>query len=162
MTLDKLWAPWRIQYVSTEKPGGCFLCDYPKDINDKEHLILHRGDEVFVIMNYYPYNNGHILIAPYQHTCELSDLSSAAKLEMMNLVEVSTKILKEAMSAQGFNTGLNLGTVAGAGVKDHLHMHVVPRWNGDTNFMPVLGHTKVVSEGLEQTWEKLYSFYQNL
>ena len=162
MNQDKLWAPWRIEYITSEKPKECFLCQYPKDNNDQKRLILYRGDETFVIMNYYPYNNGHLLIAPYQHTSEISDLSSNAKLEMMNLMEASIKILKESMNAEGFNTGFNLGKVAGAGIKDHLHMHIVPRWNGDTNFMPVLGHTKVISEGLEETWKKLYKYYQNI
>jgi len=162
MNQDKLWAPWRIEYILSEKPKDCFLCQYPKDNNDQKRLILYRGDETFVIMNYYPYNNGHLLIAPYKHTNELSDLSSNAKLEMMNLMEATVKILKETMNAEGFNTGLNLGKVAGAGVKDHLHMHIVPRWNGDTNFMPVIGHTKVISEGLEETWKKLYKYYQKL
>lgn len=162
MNQDRLWAPWRIEYIISEKPKECFLCQYPKDNNDQKRLILYRGDETFVIMNYYPYNNGHIMIAPYQHTNQLSDLSSSAKLEMMNLMEASVKILQESMRAEGFNTGLNLGKVAGAGIKDHLHMHVVPRWNGDTNFMPVVGHTKVISEALEATWKKLYGYFQNL
>ena len=162
MDQNKLWAPWRMEYILSEKPKECFLCQYPKDNNDQKGLILYRGDEIFVIMNYYPYNNGHLLIAPYQHTDQLSDLSNTAKLEMMNLMDASIRILKESMKAEGFNTGLNFGQVAGAGVKDHLHMHIVPRWNGDTNFMPVTGHTKVLAEALTETWEKLYKFYQKI
>ncbi|MFP4547773.1 MAG: HIT family protein [Fidelibacterota bacterium] len=162
MQQDKLWAPWRMEYILSEKPKECFLCQYPQENNDQKRLILYRGDETFIIMNYYPYNNGHLLIAPYQHTNQLSDLSDAAKLEMMKLMEVSIDILGKAMRAQGFNTGLNFGQVGGAGVKDHLHMHVVPRWNGDTNFMPIIGHTKVISEGLEETWAKLHKYYQKL
>ncbi len=161
MNQDKLWAPWRMEYILSEKSKECFLCQYPKENNDQKRLILYRGDETFVIMNYFPYNNGHLLIAPYKHTNQLSDLSDKAKLEMMNLMEFSIKILKESMNADGFNTGLNLGQVAGAGIKDHLHMHIIPRWNGDTNFMPVIGHTKVLSEGLNETWQKLYKYYQN-
>lgn len=162
MNQDRLWAPWRIEYIVSEKPKDCFLCQYPKDNNDQKRLILYRGDETFVIMNYFPYNNGHIMIAPYEHTNQLADLSSNAKLEMMNLMEASVNILRDTMNADGFNTGLNLGKVAGAGVDDHLHMHIVPRWNGDTNFMPVIGHTKVISEGLEETWKKLYPYFQKL
>ncbi len=162
MNQDRLWAPWRMEYILSEKPKNCFLCQYPKENNDKKRLILYRGNETFVVMNYYPYNNGHILIAPYDHTNELFDLSDTAKLEMMTLVEKSVSIIRQTMNAQGFNTGLNLGRTAGAGVKDHLHMHVVPRWDGDTNFMPITGHTKVISEGLKATWEKLYPHFQNL
>ena len=162
MEQNKIWAPWRIEYVLSEKPKSCFLCDYPKDNNDQKRLILHRGDEAFVIMNYYPYNNGHLLIAPYKHIDSLSGMSKTAKLEVIELMDISIQILNKAMNPDGFNTGLNLGIVAGAGIKDHIHMHIVPRWIGDTNFMPVTGHTKVLCEGLSETWKNLKNFYEKL
>lgn len=155
MPQHHLWAPWRIEYITGKREEGCFFCKYPAENNDRERLILYRGKKTFVVMNYYPYNNGHIMIAPYRHTSEIADLDNETKLEMMLLVDHSIRIFREEMSAQGFNVGLNLGDVAGAGVKDHLHMHVVPRWSGDTNFMPVIGNTKVISEGLQDTWLKL-------
>ena len=113
-------------------------------------------------MNYYPYNNGHLIVAPYLHTGDLSDLDSETKLEMMELVDESCNILQDKMQAEGFNAGLNIGSVAGAGVDDHLHMHIVPRWQGDTNFMPVLGHTKVISEGLLETWKNLKTEFDKI
>ncbi len=155
MSKDKLWAPWRIEYITNEKEPGCFFCKYPEENNDIERLILYRGKKAFVIMNYYPYNNGHLMVVPYLHTDSLENLDKETKLEMMMLVEKSITILKDEMNAEGFNVGINLGQVAGAGIKDHIHMHIVPRWNGDTNFMPVTGHTKVISEGLKETWKKL-------
>ncbi|MDD5766248.1 MAG: HIT domain-containing protein [Candidatus Marinimicrobia bacterium] len=155
MPFDKLWAPWRIEYIINPKEESCFFCKYSSENNDRKRLILFRGKNAFVIMNFFPYNNGHIMITPYLHTSEFSELNSETKLEMFNLIESSTKIIREEMRADGFNIGINLGSVAGAGVKDHLHIHVVPRWNGDTNFMPVTAGTKVISEGLEETWEKL-------
>jgi len=155
MEFDKLWAPWRIEYITNSKPEGCFLCQYPEDTNDQEHLILFRGKAAFVIMNYYPYNNGHLMVAPYRHTSELEELDDATRLELFQLVDKSIRILRDTIKAEGFNVGLNLGAVAGAGLKDHLHIHIVPRWTGDTNFMPIIGHTKVLSEGLTETWQKL-------
>jgi len=155
MPFDKLWAPWRIEYIANPKEDFCFFCKYPTEDNDRKRLILYRGKNAFVIMNFYPYNNGHVMVAPYLHTSELSELNPDTKLEMFNLIEYSTKIIRSEMNADGFNIGINLGSVAGAGVKDHLHIHIVPRWNGDTNFMPITAGTKVISEGLEETWEKL-------
>ncbi len=155
MTFNKLWAPWRIEYITNPKEEGCFLCNYPKEQNDVDRLILYRGKYSFVIMNFYPYNNGHLMIAPYQHTSEISDLDTDTRIEIFGLLDKSVAILRETINAEGFNIGLNLGAVAGAGIKDHLHWHIVPRWQGDTNFMPVLGHTKVLSEGLKETYMKL-------
>lgn len=162
MSIERLWAPWRISYISNPKEEGCFFCKYPIENNDRERLILFRGKNVFIIMNFYPYNNGHLMIAPYQHTNEFSDISDETKLDMYNLIDHSMRIIREEMHAEGFNIGTNLGSVAGAGIKDHLHIHVVPRWTGDTNFMPIIGDSKVISEGLEQTWEKLKSKFDLL
>lgn len=155
MEFDKLWAPWRIGYITNTKCEGCFLCQYSSESDDKKHLILHRGKTAFVIMNFYPYNNGHLMIAPYQHTNDLTVLDEITRLELFNLIDKSCRNLRDALHAEGFNVGLNLGSVAGAGLKDHLHFHIVPRWTGDTNFMPVIGHTKVLSEGLKETWQRL-------
>ncbi|MFA5727931.1 MAG: HIT domain-containing protein [Candidatus Neomarinimicrobiota bacterium] len=155
MELDKLWAPWRIGYITNPKAEGCFLCEYSADSDDKKHLILHRGKSAFVIMNYYPYNNGHLMVAPYQHVRNLNDLDESTRLEIFDLIDKSCQILHDSLNAEGFNVGLNLGSVAGAGLKDHLHFHIVPRWTGDTNFMPITGHTKVLREGLTETWQRL-------
>jgi ATP adenylyltransferase len=153
---DILWAPWRIEYIeSCDKPGGCIFCSKPSERNDRVNLIVRRGTHAFAILNRYPYNNGHLMVVPYRHTAELGDLDDQEKIELFDLLAQSKRVLLETLHAQGFNLGMNLGRTAGAGVEGHLHFHLVPRWNGDTNFMPVVGHTKVVSEGLEQTWEKL-------
>ncbi len=160
--MDKLWAPWRMEYILQEKPQGCIFCDKPKENRDRENLILHRGAHAFVIMNFYPYNNGHLMVVPYRHTADLAGLNAEEQLELMQLLGVCTSILSRTMSAQGFNIGMNLGRVAGAGVDDHLHFHIVPRWNGDTNFMPVTGHTKVLSQGLMESWDALMTHFSQL
>ena len=154
---DILWAPWRIEYIkNTSKPEGCIFCDKPRKKDDRKNLIVHRAELVFVMMNRFPYNNGHLLIVPYRHTGELASLSNSEKVELFDLLQRSQDVLREVMHPQGFNIGMNLGRLAGAGIADHIHFHIVPRWGGDTNFMPVIGHTKVISEGLEETWEKLH------
>jgi len=157
-----LWAPWRIQYIKSPKEPGCIFCDKPKQSNDRENLIVHRGKLVFVIMNRYPYNNGHLMIVPYRHESELDQLTQDENLEAMVLLQKSVRALRIVSSPHGFNIGMNVGAVAGAGIDDHLHWHIVPRWNADTNYMPVLGHTKVVSEGLWETWTQLTEAFQKL
>lgn len=159
--MKRIWAPWRIQYIKGPKDKGCFFCDYPKESDDQKHLIVHRGKKSFVLMNYYPYNNGHLLIAPYKHAGEFDQLDDDTKLEMFNYINSCIKALKEKFNAEGFNVGINIGQVAGAGIKDHIHIHVVPRWNGDTNFMPVAGHAKVISQGLEDAWKSLKQYFDN-
>lgn len=160
--MQRLWAPWRIEYIKGPKEEGCFFCKYSHEHEDRKNLILHRGKHAFVMMNFYPYNNGHLMIAPYRHTAELDDLDDATKLEMMNYIVHCQRALSKYLSAQGFNIGINIGRVAGAGIEDHLHIHIVPRWNGDTNFMPVSGHTKVISQGLEDTWLTLRQYFEKL
>jgi len=160
--MKRLWAPWRIEYIKGPKDNGCFLCKYSQENKDDSNLVLYRGKSALVVMNYYPYNNGHLLIAPYQHTSEISELNDDTKLEMMDLIAHCQKALTKMLNAQGFNIGINYGEVAGAGLKEHLHIHVVPRWNGDTNFMPVSGHTKVISQGLQETWKTLRNYFENL
>jgi ATP adenylyltransferase len=155
--MDKLWAPWRAHYVSMvdSTAGTCIFCDKPKEKKDRENLILLRGEHCFVIMNRFPYNNGHLLIVPYQHCSDLSQLAKEAYQALWDTVLQCKEALAKALSPHGFNIGMNLGRVAGAGIDQHCHTHIVPRWNGDTNFMPVLSDTKVLSEALEQTYEKM-------
>jgi len=151
-----LWAPWRIEYIeNADKPSGCIFCLKPREKDDRSNLIVFRGESAFVILNRYPYNSGHVMVVPLRHTADLSALGPEEKIELLDLLVASQRALTGVMRPQGFNVGMNLGRPAGAGIEDHLHFHVVPRWNGDTNFMPVLGDTKVVSEGLDQTWAKL-------
>lgn len=158
--MDILWAPWRIEYIKQPKEAGCIFCTKPAENQDEKNFIIHRSKTSFVIMNFYPYNNGHLIIVPFRHISEITELTADEKLEMMDLLASSEAALQQTMSPHGFNIGMNLGEVAGAGVKDHLHFHIVPRWNGDTNFMPICGHTKVVSEGLAETWEKLKKVFE--
>ncbi len=156
--MDTLWAPWRMEYILGARDGneeGCIFCNRLSQDTDKQNLILFRSQRAFIIMNRFPYNNGHLMVIPNQHTGDLSDLESAEQAELFNLIQLSVKALKEVMSPHGFNIGMNLGRVSGAGVEDHLHFHIVPRWNGDTNFMPVISNTKVISEALDKTYDKL-------
>lgn len=153
--MDKLWAPWRMEYILQPKAEGCIFCDKPKQNQDRENLILARGKTAFVIMNFYPYNNGHVMVVPYRHIADLAQLFPEEGQEMTYWLGRCTTVLKQAMRPEGFNVGMNLGRVAGAGIDDHLHFHIVPRWNGDTNFMPICGHTKVLSQGLMESWDAL-------
>ncbi|HPI73985.1 MAG TPA: HIT domain-containing protein [bacterium] len=157
--MKKLWAPWRMEYILQEKPSGCIFCDKPKQNQDRENLILHRGAACFVIMNFYPYNNGHLMVVPYRHSADLDALTAAEQSEMMSLLGRCTTILTQQLKPHGFNIGMNLGRTAGAGIDDHLHFHIVPRWSGDTNFMPVTGHTKVLSQGLQESWDQLKPWF---
>ena len=162
---DKLWAPWRIEYIRNDafKPDSeCFFCKYQKENKDEKNLVLHRGNKSFVLMNHYPYTNGHLMVSPYQHTGKLNNLDQETRLEIINLIDASCEIVRKKMNAGGFNVGLNLGEVAGAGFAQHIHFHIVPRWKGDTNFMPVTGHTKVISEGMQQTYSNLKPEFEKL
>ena len=160
--VSTLWAPWRMQYILGPKTNGCILCEKAREPgeDDTKNLILARGPFTYVLMNIYPYNSGHLMIAPYRHLESLEKLSSEERAEMMTWASDSERILREAFQAMGFNIGVNVGRVAGAGIDDHVHMHVVPRWNGDTNFMPVLGETKVIPEHLEETYARLVPYYR--
>jgi len=154
--LEKMWAPWRMNYIDgSYKNEGCIFCVKPNQNKDRENLILHRGKTCFTMMNLFPYNNGHIMISPYKHTGNLEDLSDEEMVEIMTLSKKFIRAMKLSMNPAGFNAGFNIGKVAGAGVADHLHLHIVPRWEGDTNFMPVIGETKVISEHILQTYDKL-------
>lgn len=151
-----VWAPWRIEYISGEKEEGCIFCNKPKEKQDRKNLILYRGSSGFIIMNRYPYSNGHLMAVPYRHTNTIFSLNEAERLDIMNLTIICTEMLS-ILNPEGFNIGMNLGRIAGAGIDDHLHFHVVPRWNGDTNFMPVIAETKVIPEYIDQTYLKLYN-----
>lgn len=153
--MKQLWAPWRIEYILGPKPEECIFCALPSEDRDREHLILHRGKMNFIIMNRFPYNAGHIMIVPYFHTSNFDGLDAATLSEMMLLTRASTDCLSEVMRPEGFNTGLNIGQAAGAGIREHLHMHVVPRWVGDSNFMAVMEEVRVVPEHLLATYDKL-------
>ncbi|MCX8205432.1 MAG: HIT domain-containing protein [Candidatus Nezhaarchaeota archaeon] len=157
MERNVLWAPWRMEYVSNvaSHQSGCFLCTKPSEGRDEENLILHRGRACFIILNAYPYNTGHLLIAPYAHKPSLVDLSDEELLDLMKCTSLGLKVLGEAFRPDGFNVGLNLGRCAGAGLEGHVHVHVVPRWIGDTNFMPVIANTKVLPELLSSTYSRL-------
>ena len=142
-----LWAPWRMQYLKAPKTEGCPLCEALA--NDR--LIVHRGNRVFVIMNLYPYSNGHMMVAPIEHVAGLNAIDAEVAAEMLELTRRAIDALTRTSRPEGFNVGFNLGKAAGAGIDDHLHQHVVPRWLGDTNFMPVLGGAKVIGEAVEET-----------
>jgi len=158
--MKTLWAPWRIEYITGEKDNGCIFCDKPKEGNDKENLILFKGETSFIIMNRYPYSNGHLMAVPYRHTNNMSELNDNERLELMDLTTKCIEIL-DIMNPDGFNVGMNLGTAGGAGIDDHLHFHIVPRWNGDTNFMPLIGDVKVMPEYLEDTYKTLSEQIKN-
>lgn len=153
--MQKLWAPWRIEYIRRAHGNGCILCQKPGENADEANLILHRDHGNFIILNAFPYNPGHLMVAPYRHIARLEDLSDDEAMEHFQLVKKSVALLEQVLKPHGFNLGLNLGKSAGAGIEQHLHTHIVPRWQGDTNFLPVLSDTRVISEGLAATYSKL-------
>lgn len=152
-----LWAPWRMDFIlkAHRATKGCVFCDLPKRGSKASTLILYQGKGAFIILNRYPYTNGHLMVVPRRHLSDLSRLTQAEHAEIGGLLGKTTKILKKMVKAQGFNVGLNLGRVAGAGIEGHLHYHVVPRWSGDTNFMPVIGAIKTIPEHLRVTYQRL-------
>ncbi len=154
-----IWAPWRIEYILGDKEGGCFLCRMFAESSDRENLLLKRGRTCAVVMNRYPYNSGHLMVTPYRHIENLSDLTPEERLELMDLTAETVDILKGALHPQGLNLGFNLGEPAGAGLKDHIHQHIVPRWTGDTNFMPVLADTRVMPQALHEQYDILQPLF---
>jgi ATP adenylyltransferase len=155
--MEHLWAPWRMAYIApkTPQPPGCIFCTQPAENRDEEHYILYRGEYCFMMLNLYPYNNGHLMIAPYLHVGTIEELPTETLTELMTQAQLALKALRATMNPDGFNMGINQGKVAGAGFADHMHLHIVPRWNGDTNFMPVVADTKVIPEHLDVVYQKL-------
>lgn len=157
-----MWAPWRMEFIRSIKEEGCIFCDKPSEDNDRENLLLYRGKFSCVLMNLYPYNNGHLMIAPYEHNDKVEDLPEETLTEIMKLSQVCIKMLKTEFNAEGVNIGLNEGAVAGAGIADHVHFHIVPRWTGDTNFMPVTGHAKVLVQGLQESFDVMKPYFEKI
>ncbi len=156
ISMNHLWSPWRMEYIENHnKTAGCIFCEAQKRADSAENLIALRGEHAFVILNRYPYTSGHVMVVPFEHRPNLEELDSATRAEMMELTARCTKILREIYRTESFNIGANIGEAAGAGVKEHVHIHVVPRWVGDTNFMSTLGSTRVLPERLEDTYQRI-------
>jgi len=161
--MNVLWAPWRMEYIlSDQKAGPCIFCPGDNRDTDNSRLILYVGDLSMVIMNRFPYINGHLLVAPVRHVKGLESLSQDERLDLLTKVARSVEILKKVMSPEGFNVGLNLGKVAGAGVEEHMHFHIVPRWNGDNNYMTVLGEVRVIPQHIEETYHRLLPHFKEI
>jgi ATP adenylyltransferase len=156
--MEKLYAPWRMTFIKSEKPAGCIFC---KGSIRCEDLVLFEGNTAFVMINRYPYISGHLMIIPFRHVSQMEDLLPEEKLEIFNFQVMSVRVLKKAMDPDGFNIGMNLGKAAGAGVDDHIHVHVVPRWSGDTNFMSVVSDVRVIPEDIYKTCELLMPHFRN-
>ncbi|HEX9376552.1 MAG TPA: HIT domain-containing protein [Actinomycetota bacterium] len=155
--MERLWSPWRMAYIQQahDEPEGCLFCELAAGDDDEAAMVLHRGQRAFAVMNAFPYNPGHVMVAQFRHVGDLELLDPEELLDTGRLIQAAVRALREEMSPHGFNVGMNQGRVAGAGIPDHVHWHVVPRWNGDTNFMPVVGETRVLPESLEDTYRKL-------
>jgi ATP adenylyltransferase len=153
-----------MQYIQgiDKKECGCVFCSKPAENSDRENLILFRGKKAFVLMNLFPYNNGHLMVIPYEHTSDFLTVDQETSAEMWELLKLSKKVLTTAFNPDGFNIGMNIGRAAGAGIDQHIHLHIVPRWNGDTNFMPAIGETKVISQALVDTWDILAAHFKKL
>ncbi|HUH66478.1 MAG TPA: HIT domain-containing protein [Syntrophales bacterium] len=155
--MEKIYAPWRMEFIRSEKPDGCIFC---RESLRKDDLVLFEGKTAFVMANRYPYISGHLMIIPYRHVNQLEDLTDEEKLEIFNLQDMSIRVLKKAMNPEGFNIGMNLGKAAGAGIDDHIHVHIVPRWHGDANFMSVVGEVRVIPEDIHKTCEMLLPHFR--
>ena len=153
--MERIWAPWRIEYILMEKPEGCILCEKPKEDKDVQNYILYRGEKNFIMLNSYPYNPGHLLVAPYRHVANLEELTEKERNEHFAMVSQAIRALREAFDPGGFNIGANMGKVAGAGIDDHFHSHIVPRWQGDVNYMTILADVRVIPQALAETYQKL-------
>jgi ATP adenylyltransferase len=159
--MDRLWSPWRYRYVSAAGPAeSCIFCAKPQEDNDEGNLIVHRGKHTFVLLNLYPYTSGHLMVAPYAHIATLEDAGEEVAVEMMLQTRNAQRILRSVYHAPGFNVGMNIGSCAGAGIADHIHMHVLPRWPSDANFMTTIGETRVLPEDLNETYRKLSAAYR--
>ncbi|MEI6431461.1 MAG: HIT domain-containing protein [bacterium] len=165
--MERLYAPWRLNYITggapkKAGPTGCIFCDRPAEVEEKdaENYIVRRGAVCYIILNAFPYNSGHVMVLPYRHIASPTELTAEEGCEMMQLTAAMTDVLTGIYRPDGFNIGMNVGAAAGAGIAAHLHMHIVPRWNGDTNFMPVIGDVKVLPETLPQTYEKIVRYFE--
>ncbi|MEW6085152.1 MAG: HIT domain-containing protein [Chloroflexota bacterium] len=160
--MKHLWAPWRMTYIENhDKEDGCVFCSAQAKKDSAENLIAFRGERAYVILNRYPYTSGHLMVIPFVHKPNLEELDSATRAEMFELTTRCTTVLKNIYNPQGFNVGVNIGEAAGAGVKEHVHIHIVPRWKGDTNFMSTVGQTRVLPEELEATYQRVKNEFQN-
>ncbi len=153
--MEQIWAPWRVQYIRMEKPVGCILCQKPGENDDANNYILYRGKKNFVILNSYPYMPGHLMVAPCRHIASMEELTEAERHEHFEIVSRSIKLLRQTFNPEGFNIGINNGKAAGAGIEEHVHTHIVPRWCGDTNYMTVLADIRVMPEALAETYKRL-------
>ena len=160
--MKQVWAPWRMEYIEQDKSGECIFCVLPKANEDKKNFILHKGDTCFVIMNVYPYNTGHLMVSPYRHLSCITKMDEKENTELNRLIHSCVEILRTVKSPEGFNIGVNLGKAGGAGFDEHIHMHIVPRWIGDTNFMPVLADIRVHPEHLQATYDNLSPHFKTL
>lgn len=159
--MEIIWAPWRINYILSEKTRECFFCTKSHQATqDRENFVLYRGTHAFALMNLYPYNNGHLMIAPYAHVPSLVDLEPEQIGELFEITRFCEHVLTQALHPEGFNIGINLGKAAGAGVEEHLHVHIVPRWNGDTNYMTTVSKVRVIPQELEQTYNMILPFFK--
>jgi ATP adenylyltransferase len=160
-----MWAPWRMEYIlseSEDKSDDCIFCTFPAEKNDEKNLIVYRSEFCFIILNKYPYNNAHIMVVPYNHVSDILELDEKELLDIQKTIQKSVRVLRKEVRPHAMNIGMNLGRLAGAGIDEHLHYHIVPRWDGDTNFMPVLTDTKVISESLNETWQRLYKGFKDI
>jgi len=159
--MKTIWAPWRMDYILSDKSGGCIFCELPKQDKDRDNLILYRSSHNFVIMNRYPYNNGHLMVVPYLHTSSLDGLADDVLLDFMKVTQHSINSLRKAFMPEGFNVGINIGRIAGAGMEEHMHLHMVPRWAGDSSFMTVIGEVRVIPEHIMETYDKLFAAFRS-
>ena len=157
-----LWAPWKMEYIKNKDASQKIFSSKPNEAEDKENLILYRGEFCYIIMNYYPYNNGHLMVVPYEESDSVENLSDETLTEIMRITKKTMKILRENLQCNGFNFGANIGKGSGASIEGHLHFHIVPRWTSDTSFMPVVGSTKVVAQGLYDTYDQLKPFFEEM
>ena len=157
--MDRLWNPWRFQYVTKEKREGCIFCELPLEGQDEQNLIVHRARFNYVILNRYPYTTGHLMVVPFKHTDSLQGIDDDAAQELFELVRAADHKLREVYHPKGMNLGMNQGEAAGAGIAEHIHMHVLPRWIGDANFLTVIGETRILPEELSDTYRKLKAIF---
>jgi ATP adenylyltransferase len=159
--MNVIWAPWRMDYILSNKEQQCIFCELPKQERDRDNLILYRSSHNFVMMNRYPYNNGHIMVVPYRHVSALDGLDDGILLDFMRVTRHSVASIRKAFMPEGFNIGINIGKIAGAGMEEHMHLHMVPRWAGDTSFMTVFDEVRVIPEHIMSTYDRLFAAFHS-